>query len=506
MIQESDDSSLGQRVATGAAWTVSFRLADRVLGVASTLVLARLLTPADFGLVAMASVMLAFLEVLTATDFGSAIIQNPTATRDHYDTAFTLSLLFGVSATSIMALSAVPLAHFFSEPRLAPVALTLSVLPLIDGLYNMGCVDFRKHFQFRKDFVYQVGRKMIGLAVVVPLAFAFRSYWALIGGMIAGRLGGLALSYALHPFRPRLSLRSAAGLIRFSRWIMINNALTFLSTRGAHLIIGQAGGPRALGLYGIAHEMANLPTTELAMPINRAVFPGYSKLSHDLEALRQAFLRVVGLVAMVALPAGLGMAAVAHLFVPAVLGAKWLDAAPLISILAVGGAIHVLQANIESLYYSMGLPRLRATITLIEISMFLPLVALMLHWHGLRGAALASLVTTCMIVPCNFALALRLVRLNYEKLLAVLWRPALAALLMAAVVLWAFPVSSAHADSAVSALALLGAASLGAGAYAATLICLWLVVGRPDGAEQWLLVRSRAAIERARQSRIASSH
>lgn len=477
---------LGMAVAKGAAWTVSFRMAQRLIGVVSTLLLARLLVPSDFGLIAMAMTLLALIEVVTVGEFSSAIIQNPNATRDHYNTAWTLSVLFGLTAALLLILFAQPAAIFFREPRLANVIYWLSVLPLLHGLWNMGCVDFRKHLEFRKDFILQVGSKLSGFAVVVPLAFLTRSYWALVAGAIAGRVGGLALSYALHPFRPRFSLRGTRELFGFSAWMMLNNAVNYLRLRGAHLVIGRLMSSQSLGLYTVSFEMANLPTSELAMPINRAIFPGYSKLQDDRVAMQRAFLRVLGLVALGTVPAGIGMASVAHLFVPAVLGSKWIEAVPLISLLAIGGTIYVLQVNIQSLYYATGRPKLKGLMTLLEIAVLLPLLLLLVPRYELTGAAIAMLATVSLSVPVNFGIALKLLKLSPHSAVKVVWRPAVAASAMYLAIRAMFPPSAAAESSLANLWLLLAAALLGAAAYAATVAALWLFSGRPAGAEAWV--------------------
>ena len=477
---------LGTAVAKGAIWSVSFRMAQRLIGVVSTLILARLLVPSDFGLIAMAMTVLALIEVVTVGEFSSAIIQNPDATRDHYNTAWTLSALFGLTAMLLLILLARPAASFFSEPRLKHVIYGLSVLPLLTGLWNMGCVDFRKHLQFRKDFMLQVGSKLTGFAVVVPLAFLTRSYWALVAGAIAGRTGGLVLSYLLHPFRPRFSLLGTRELFGFSAWMMFNNAVNYLRIRGAHLVIGRLMSSQSLGLYTVSFEMANLPTSELANPINRAIFPGYSKLQDDRTAMRRAFLRVLGLVALGTIPAGIGMASVAHLFVPAVLGFKWIEAVPLIGLLAISGTIYVLQVNIQSLYYATGRPRLKGLMTLLEIALLLPLLLLLIPRYQLTGAAAAMLITVSVSVPVNFGMALMLLGLRPGAAIAVIWRPALAASAMYLAVRTAFPPYAAAGTSLENLGLLLAAALLGATAYAATVAVLWLISGRPAGAEAWV--------------------
>jgi O-antigen/teichoic acid export membrane protein len=364
----------------------------------------------------------------------------------------------------------------------------------------MGCVDFRKHLQFRKDFLLQVGSKLTGFAVVVPLAFLTRSYWALVAGAIAGRAGGLAMSYALHPFRPRLSLRGTRDLFGFSAWMMMNNAVNYLRLRGAHLVIGRLMSSQSLGLYTISFEMANLPSSELATPINRAIFPGYSKLQDDRPAMQRAFLRVLGLVALGTIPAGIGMAGVAHLFVPAVLGAKWNETVPLISLLAIGGTIYVLQVNIQSLYYATGRPNLKGLMTLVEIAVLLPLLMLLIPRYQLTGAAVAMLVTVSLSVPLNFGIALRMLDLSPRAVIAVVWRPIVAASAMFFAIRAVFPPSSAAGSSLDNLWLLLAAALLGAAVYAITVAALWLFSGRPAGAEAWVWLQLQRLDQRCRRS------
>jgi O-antigen/teichoic acid export membrane protein len=267
---------------------------------------------------------------------------------------------------------------------------------------------------------------------------------------------------------------------------MLNNVLTFLNLRGAHLVIGRLLNPQALGLYTVSHEMAHLPTTELASPINRAIFPGYSKLQHDSAALGSAFLRVLGVIAMVTIPAGVGMASIAHLFVPTVLGRQWLDGIPLISILALAGTLHALQVNIESVYYAMGRPRLKAFMTLLELAVFLPALVLVVPRYGLPGVAAAVLLTVCISAPINLWLVLRILHLPIRRLLNVLWRPLIAAAVMSTTVLVAFPRTSPAPESILAGIAALAGAILtGVLSYTIVLAALWAFVRRPAGAEQW---------------------
>jgi O-antigen/teichoic acid export membrane protein len=198
-------------------------------------------------------------------------------------------------------------------------------------------------------------------------------------------------------------------------------------------------------------------------------------------------------------PAGIGMAAIAHLFVPAVLGAQWSQTVPLISVLAIGGTIYVLAANNQSLYFAVGRPRFRAMLTLAEIAVFLPLVAVLIRPYGLLGAAIAFAATSALVVPVNFALAARLLDLRFGDVVAVLWRPLIASGLMAMAILAAFPRSAERIGTWANVQALATAVTFGALIYALLIYIAWRVTGRPDGAERWLLDRCLSLWRRVRK-------
>src|SRR5262249_17482365 len=152
----------------------------------------------------------------------------------------------------------------------------------------------------------------------------------LVIGQVSGKLIAVAISFYVHNFRPRLSVSGARDLLRFSRWLVINNILFFVNQRTTDIVIGRIAGAQALGVYNLSFEISNMPTSELAAPINRAVLPGYSKMHRETGSISASYLEVIALIALFSVPAGAGIAAVADPFVNVVLGAKWLDTIPLI--------------------------------------------------------------------------------------------------------------------------------------------------------------------------------
>ncbi|MCZ7566047.1 MAG: oligosaccharide flippase family protein [Burkholderiales bacterium] len=296
------------------------RFVERGLGFLSTLILARLLLPEDFGLVAMAISISALLDVFADFSFDLALIRDQRATREHYDTAWTLELLILMLYGLCLLLIAFPAAWFFNEPRLVPLMAMLALVAVIGGFNNIGVVAFRKELDFRKEFLYLGGRKLAMFMTTIPLAFLLGNYWALMLGILAGVAVGVALSYLAHPYRPRFCLKHWRELFGFSRWVVVTNLADFIPLHFATFVLGRIAGVANVGVYSVGAELARLPTTELVAPIDRAVYPGYAKLSHDKDALRRHYLAALGLIAALGLPAALGIAAVAPFAVPVLLG------------------------------------------------------------------------------------------------------------------------------------------------------------------------------------------
>lgn len=474
-------------MAKGAAWLVLFRLTERSIGFISTLILARLLVPADFGLVAMAMSLIAALELFGAFSFDLALIQNQKAGRHHYDTAWTFGLLFGIFKSLSLFLLAGSAAVFFDEPRLQMVIYALALCSLIEGFDNIGIVAFQKDLELHKEFWFGLVKKLVGFIVTVALAFSLRNYWALVAGSVSTRLVSLLLSYRLHPFRPRLSLVAAGDLLGFSKWLLLNNLLIFLNNRGTDFVIGRLAGARALGLYSVSYEIANLPTTELVFPISRAVFPGYARIADDLPRLREAFLQVIGLVALVTVPTGIAIALLAAPLVEVLLGPKWSDAVPLIQVLAVFGVVRSLHGPTGSIYLALGKPRLVAVFQCVQLAAAIALMLWLVPRYGSVGAAYALLVGASLAMTVNYVMALRELRLSIEALAGALWRPLVAAVAMAAVVAATGSPWASHHGMAGEVLRLVVLAGIAAASYLVAVLFFWLLARRPEGAESQLV-------------------
>ena len=423
--------SISNKMAKGAAWMVGFKMLERSIGLISTIILARLLEPGDFGLVALATAFLGLLTLLANFSFDVALIHNQNADRSLYDTAWTFNVIFAILLGLALIISAIPLSNFYNETRLEKILYVLAFSTFVGGFGNVGSVAFRKDLEFHKEFYFLLTKKLISFIVCMSFAFTLHNYWALVWGTFASQILQVLLSYVVHPFRPRFCLNGRKELFGFSMWLFINNTLFFIHSRMADFIVSKLLGSHVLGVYTIAYEFANLPTTELVAPINRAVLPGYTKMANDLEVMRQGFLNVLAIIALFAIPASLGISAIADVLVKVVLGDKWFETVPLIQIFAISGLFIALQTNAGVIYNAMGKPRYMTMISLFNIAvLFIPALFFLIQLHGVQGIAEAYLISSFVILPINYSIIKRLINLKWKAIFLVVWRPFSAGLVM----------------------------------------------------------------------------
>jgi O-antigen/teichoic acid export membrane protein len=479
---------------------VAFKITERSIGLISTVILARLLVPADFGLVALAMAIIGVLELMSAFGFDIALIQNQRASREHYDTAWTFNLIIFAGMSVILIALAQPAATFYEDARLAPIMYWLALGTFVLGFENIGVVAFRKELEFNKEFRFLAIKKLLSFTVTVTLALVLRNYWALVAGIITSRIAGVALSYALHPFRPRLSLAAHADLLHFSKWMLVSNTIRSLNDTLGSFIIGKMSGAHTLGIFNVSYEVSTLPSSELSAPIHRATLPGFAKMSADRIVMRRSFLDVLSLTALIGLPAGLGIAAIAEPLVWVMLGEKWLETIPLISLLAVFGAVALLESNPHYIFIAIGKPRITAVLTTLQFSLKVPLLIIGLNALGAIGAGLALLIVQALMLPIAYSVVARILELRFIELLRVLWRPIVAGVVMyfAVQALHAeWPETGAIMQRVVEMIVLV---AIGFLTYAGVVFSLWKLAGAPYGAEQLVIERlPRLVLRRQKQ-------
>jgi O-antigen/teichoic acid export membrane protein len=489
-------------ITRGAAWMVLFRLCDRSVGVVSTTLLARLLLPADFGLVAMAMSVIALIEMATSFSFEIALIQKSDPEREHYDTAWTLNILCAAGGACVTASLAHPVASFYADPRLVAVLWAIAAAWLVSGFENVATVNFRRRMDFAAEFRFMAAKRLIAFVVTMAAALAFRSYWALIVGMATGRLAGVALSYVMEPFRPRWSLARSRDLFSFSGWLQANKLAGAILSKTPHFFVGRIFGAQNLGAYSVGSEISQLAHTELVAPINRAMFPGYARLVGDRPLFRRTCIEATAAILLIVLPVSVFVAVLAEPMVRVLLGAQWADAVPVVQVLAFAGAVSALTSNNVTAYLALGRPHLSTVIVSARLLVLAAAALIVVSGQGMVSVAYAELIAALASLLVSLPILFAAIELRVGDYLATLWRPLIGSAAMGAGIGLLEHAIGRDGSFGNATLQLAAGVPVGLVLYAFFVWVMWLCSGRRDSVESLaarrLLAFAAAALRRGR--------
>ena len=473
-----------KRIAAGAGWLYAYRWLERLLDFVSVVVLARLLAPEDFGLVAIAASVVTIVEGLSDFDVNKALIRARDEDRSLYDCAWTLSALRGGLAALVM----VSVAWFLDDGQIAAVLLALAPSPLLTGLSNPRFVMFERDLVYSRLAYLTVGSKVVAFAVTLSVALIYRSYWALVLGMLAGALIRVVLSYALRPYRPRISFSRFSEIFAFSGWMSLTTAVTTLSMQTDKIIVGRLLGIADAGLYFMTQRIGVLPTAELISPLQRILFPSFSEIAGDRARLRRVVCESINVLASLSLPAAFGFALVANDFVPGVLGDRWVAIVPLLTILVPFLGLRSTLSMTLPCVMALGETRLLFRVSVLYALVHLPAFIAGTVYFQLRGAFWSIVLAGIYYSYLNAWLLRRTLGISLREILSRLRRPLCAALLMVIAVVAAEVILPLELFSvAGSWLSLLIKVAVGLAVFGAAQVAIWRFEGRPAGIERRLL-------------------
>jgi lipopolysaccharide exporter len=463
---------------TGTLWMVAARWSVRGIGLISTLVLARLLTPVDFGVIAMAMMTVGVIEVFSDTGMAFFIIRHPDPQRTHFDTVWTLQLLLGIFLAVILYFLAHPAAEFFHEPKIGPVVQWLALRPLVGGVQNPGVIWFRKNLDFHRDFQFFVGNKVVAFFVTVGLAFMLRNYWALVFGILAGGVASTVQSFSMHKYRPRFNISETRAVWGYSFWVLVQNLVGFLNQKADELVVGRLKSTVDMGLYNVMLDIGQSPVMEIITPMGRVTFSGLAKVSDDPAAMLSAFLKTHEAATIISFAIGPGLALIASDFSSLLLGPQWAGHTLLMQIVAVSAVFQAISAPFYTLLMVIGRARDAAVLSGARLALLIAMTTTAGIWYDLNVIAAARFVA--LLVTFVFAVTAveRAAAIPVQPLMNSLLRATIAAGVMAAVILLANLVIPP-----IPALRLLLDIALGAFAYLGTLAVQWLIAGRPASVE-----------------------
>lgn len=423
---------LRHRVVRGGMWVFALRITDRLFRLIRTIVLARLLAPADFGLFGIALLAMSALETFSQTGFNAALVQKKEDTKPYLDMAWTVQVIRGVVLGLIAFAIAPYVTTFFDAPAAKPILQVIAFSVLLGGFSNIGVIYFQKELKFHKLFVYQLSGTLADIGVAIPAAFLLRSVWALVFGLLAGNLVRIVLSYFIHPYRPRLGFNQQQfkELFGFGKWILGISIITFIVNQGDHAFLGRVLGVTALGFYQIAYRIGQLPATEFAKVISRVTFPAYSKLQDNVVKLKKGFLKTLNITFIFMIPLGGGIFILAPEFIMVFLTEKWAPVVPLLRILVIAGVIRAITTTGGAMFAGVGKPNLDYKMNVIRvIAMVLTIYPLTLFF-GMSGVALAVALGNFACVLFWLVETIKIIRASLKEYLGIILPPFFGTLVM----------------------------------------------------------------------------
>jgi len=429
--------SLDRSMFTGVAWVSGAKWSAQLVGWASTILVARILTPADYGLLTMASVFFGIVFILSEFGVGTAVVTLRELPDSELSQLNAFSLLLGLGGTLLTAAMAYPLGLFFRAGELPPVVVVLGLTFVISSFQTVPMALMRRELRFRTLAIIDVTRGLLVPAVTLAGALAGLRYWALALGSVIGALitTGFALYLRRVPFSwPRL--KGLTPALHFSRDILVGRLAWIVFQDGDFAVAGRRLGQAAVGDYSLAWTLATSPIEKVTMVLSDVTPSLFSAVQHDRPALKRYFLNISEVLCLATFPASVGMALVSRDLVTVVLGPKWIGAILPLAILALYAGARSVTVLYAHLFNATRETRFGMWIAVIGAVVLLGGFVVGSHW-GPAGIAAAWLMLHPLLSAVSLRRAQRVLQMRWAEYFQAL-RLGLDGTVIMALVLFAF--------------------------------------------------------------------
>jgi O-antigen/teichoic acid export membrane protein len=427
--------NLREKAAKGVLWSLIQKWGRALVSISTFVILSRLLAPEAFGLVALASAFVLFVELFQDQGFSAAIVQRVNLEREHLDTAFWISLSVSVlfAATTIAASGQI--AGFFGEPALAPVLAWLSISFIISALRSTQTAILQRNLAFKSLAARSLIATVVGGAVGIGMAYSGFGVWSLVGQDLVSGIVGVLVLWRTSDWRPgfHVSKRHYQDLVSFGVGIVGNNALNLLVRRSDDFLIGYFLGPTALGFYTVGYQLLLVIIRLVTEVTNSVAFPTFSRLQSQPERMRRAFYKVTQYTSLVAFPIFIGIAAVAPELVPVVFGEKWAQSIPIMQVLALVGILQSVQFFNGSVIRASGKSIWQFNIMLVNAIATVIGFLIAVNW-GIVAVAASLVIVGYLLAPLSFDAVRKLIQIDFSTYIRQFVAPLAASVMMVAVI------------------------------------------------------------------------
>lgn len=364
--------------------------------------------------------------------FADAIIYRQTEIDESINTAWVLNIFRGLLLFLLLFALAPLVASFYEEDTLKPAIQVLGIVFIFEGFYNLNMVLFRKRIEFKQIATLNLISDILGIIVVIILAYYLRNVWALISGLLFSSVIKMVLSFYIAEKRPKLAFNSrlAWELFHYSKYLTGAGMLVFLTTRLDDGLVGKLLSMEQLGFYINAYFFANLPATHITSILGPLIFPSYARYNQDQEKLNRIFLRVLKVVAIVTIPASFGLLALSDEIATVLLGPIWTPMTPALKILIFFGLFRAVSSSTGPLFKAMGKPKILFWLLFWKLLLIAIIIYPLISYYGIVGAAVAVTIPMALEQVYLWKLSSRLTGIPVLTILKQLIMPILLAAIM----------------------------------------------------------------------------
>lgn len=385
----------------GFSWLAMLRLSTRAILFLRLAILARILTPTQFGVFGIATLLLSFLETLTETGINVFLVQRKESILQYLDSAWVISIFRGALISALILVLSPLIVRFFNSPESLNVILLISLVPLIRGFINPSIIKIQKDIEFHKEFYLRLILLVVDAAVTIIVAFVTKSAESMAIGLIISALVEVVLSFVFFKPRPKLTIEinKIKYVIRRSWWVTVSGIFEYVAENGDDIVVGRMLGTSSLGIYQAAYRISTLPIVELTYTVSKVVFPVYSKFSEDKERLLKAFKKVLTTTSLIAIALGIIIYLFSEEIVLIILGDQWLAAIPIVKVLAIYGVLRTIFGNFSPLFLSIERQDFVASTTLVRMIGLVVTIVPFVYYFGLVGAAYSAIASIIIEIP-----------------------------------------------------------------------------------------------------------
>lgn len=351
-----EDINIRQKAFAGLGWTIAAQVSKQGLQFPISVILARLLSPEEFGMMGMIIVFTDFAALFGDMGFDGAIIQRKEIEERHLSSVFWLTMLMGLVLTFIVLLAAPGIAAFYNQPALKNLSMLLSANFIIRSLCIVQKAILSRKMEFRLIALVEVLTVLLAGVTAITLAYLGYGVFSLVCQSLAASAVTATILWWTSDWRPRYVLNKGAvkEITGFSSNLLGYNIFNYWARNSDNLLIGRFIGTVGLGIYTRAYMTMLLPLSQFSWVFTKVMFPTFSRIQHDISRVKQIYLKCLGTIALITFPMMIGLAVVADNFVIAVFGEKWSMMVPALQVLSIVGALQSIVTTVGWIYMSQG--------------------------------------------------------------------------------------------------------------------------------------------------------